>query len=148
MKDMLQIIKDLYKKESDQIDLNAIEISILDIVCEHTGYEVKDLQSKSRQSELVLARSITAVLLVQSGASLTRAGKILNRGHDTVLYHKNKHSNHIKYWQPYKDLFKKCKDEYFTRFTSDKINYVKEKIDIYKKRINVLEDFINSETNY
>jgi len=32
MKDMLQIIRDLYKKESDEIEFNAIEISILDIV--------------------------------------------------------------------------------------------------------------------
>ncbi len=49
-------------------------------------YEARDIRSDSRIAELVFARAAICLVLRQTGYSLPKIGKIINRKHTSVMH--------------------------------------------------------------
>ena len=65
---------------------------ILNAVCEHYGYTIKQLISRKRQKTLVEARHI-AIYMCRSyiNMSYNEIGDIFNRDHSTIVHALHKH---------------------------------------------------------
>jgi len=73
---------------------------VIEAVCEHFKFNLKDLQSKSRIKEYVYARDIIFYLIRnKTKMSLKSTGQLLHRDHTTVI-HSIETLNNLMYTEP------------------------------------------------
>lgn len=88
---------------------------LLNLVCEHFGVTTKDIKSKKQSKRLKLARSILINIAKHTFMKDERdkdLAKLVGRKRTSVIYHRNKHEIHYKFYKDYKVAFNDIKKNF------------------------------------
>lgn len=77
---------------------------IIDIVCKKLNLTFAEINTKSRNRSLVIARQISMYIMLKNNYSLSEAGSIFNKDHATALHARNAVSNLIETDKNYRAL--------------------------------------------
>ena len=85
-------------------------------VCIVLDLSIKQLKSKSRESNIILQRRAFIRLLSDTGMTTKNVGLVFNRDHSSVIFNNRRHKDllDIKY-KPYISLFERIKKEFVIR---------------------------------
>lgn len=124
--------------------LSSTEDSIFKIVSLCSGLNYNQLRSNNRREELVIARKILSMLLVEEGVTIKRVGECLGKHHATVIHYKKNHKHSLQFYKDYKDLWDACKDEYYTSYREAKVEHMEVQIQDLQRSIKKLKRNLQS----
>ncbi len=108
----------------DTLLLSSTEDSLFKIVSVCSGFNYNQLRSTIRKQDLVVARSILAMLMLEEDITCKRAGECINKNHATVVHYKKNHKHSMEYYTPYRELYLACKDEYLTSYREARVEHI------------------------
>lgn len=72
---------------------------------EKTGLDINEVTSKCRKEHLVYKRMALYKYLRNKGYTLSKIGRIINRGHDVVYYYESNFEANLKYNKPFREIY-------------------------------------------
>lgn len=87
------------------------------MVMDHTGWEYKDIYSKSRLGELIYRRGLIDYIAMNNGETLVNCAKKTNRDHTTVLNSVKKFEERVEtegyVRQAFSEIINFCRENYY-----------------------------------
>ena len=76
-----------------------------------TGLDINEVTSKCRKEHLVYKRMVLYKYLRNKGYTLSKIGRIINRGHDVVYYYESNFEANLKYNKPFREIYEEINNK-------------------------------------
>jgi len=125
----------------NELYLNSQEEALTKIVEDVSNVSRELIRGNCRVTRIAIPRYILGYMLrTEVGSTAVRAGKLLGRNHASVLKYVKDHDKNYRYFQDYRTMYLKIRQEYIVGFRGAKIQILEEQMIQFQIQLDILKE--------